>query len=143
MGMWTNEKPKDASSDWRSYTCGMSSLAQLKASPAVLWNLKPLGQRSSTSELACHADKKCSEAKYEGLFVFQTKARNGADYECLHFEDEGLNMYTHPTRIERGGANFEYSSPTTLCGIVTEDGMTDEEQLVKNKDAVFKLIPLV
>jgi len=142
-GMWTNEAPSRPTSDWKTYMCGMNSLAELKSSAAVIWNLKPLGQTSDTANLACHSKKKCAQAKYEGLFVFQTKARNNKDYECLHFEDEGLNMYTHPTRIERGGNNFQYSSPTTLCGIVTEPGQTDEEALVKNKDAVFKLIPLI
>merc|ERR1711966_251355 len=47
MGMWTNEKPKDARSDWRSYTCGMSSLAQLLASAAALPSLLATPTRSA------------------------------------------------------------------------------------------------
>jgi len=140
-GMWTAEPSPLEVDDYSTYLCGMESVSMLLSNKMVVWNLKPLGQRSSTyTPNGCHSEKKCDEQLYDSLFVFRTQARGNGEYECLHFNDRDLSQYSHPTRVQKGTGDFQLSS--TLCGINTVDGKSDEEMLIEQKNAVFKLIPL-
>jgi len=143
-GMWSAAKPEIPADNWKDHLCGMTTVELLLTDRMVVWNLKPLGQFSSTAGLGpCNARSKCDEQLYDRLFLFRTGARKTLDegqYECLHFNDRDMSQFSHPTRAQQGNGDFQLSG--TLCDINILGDKTDEEMLIQNKNAVFKLIPL-
>merc|ERR1712216_190228 len=70
--------------------------------------------------------------------------REDGDFECIYFEGTA----THPRRVPNkpGPNGYGYGNQDGTvakeCGILPYKGQTQEEALLKDKSAVFRLIPL-
>merc|ERR1719424_2643243 len=70
------------------------------------------------------------------------------DFECMYFSRFGTA--THPSLVPRspdqGAGTWGYGNTDATvsrdCGIAVAEGQSQEEALLEDKSAVFKLIPL-
>merc|ERR1719359_413586 len=157
-GSWTTDGR--GSSSFTNYFCGLNSLAELKAlgNSQTIWNIHALGCERDTSDGGPRWE--CEKQKYGRKFLVRSLADGdklntgnpkNPSYKahCLYFADE-----TNPTRVPAGGSGIwggaGYSGPPGEprssadheCGIKPRPGESQEEALIRNKQAVFTLIPL-
>lgn len=139
-GMWVNDGKGYDKTDFENYYCGMKRKALVQNEAAVVWRIVPLGHQSESTAL-CYSKKKCSLAKYENLFVIESKSA-GSNYECLRFKDGDFSSEANPTlgKVEEGSG---FNQANNMCNIDDPPiGMSVEEALVAQKGSVWKLIPL-
>lgn len=140
-GMWVNDEAGYDKTDFKNYYCGMKRKALVQNEAAVVWRIVPLGHQSESTAL-CYSKKKCSLAKYENLFVIESKSNGaGSNYECLRFKDGDFSSQANPTlgKVEKGSG---FNTANNMCNIDTPGTMSVEEALVAQKGSVWKLIPL-
>jgi hypothetical protein len=142
-------------------TGGVTAMDRLMgAGNLVLWQISPLGCTGLY----------CEKRVYEDLFTISSlasgdKNRDGVsgvedpnDYDCLYFPSGAkLSQESHPMRVPRTDQNdftwmgtIDGSADTDVngkieCGIAVDpevEGATQEEALVANRQAVWKLIKL-
>jgi hypothetical protein len=137
VGMWTNKAPEPfhRATSWEDHMCGRDDKQWLISNGAVVWDVKPLGCQGTYCE-----------SRESPLFLFRSHAaspgsQEDTDYECLHFKDRDASDYSHPQRA-RATQDGMWGNPGTECGISVFDGQSDEDALIENGSAVFRLIPL-
>jgi len=139
-GMWVNDNAVAYDGNAEDYNCGMESKALVQNEAAVVWRIVPLGHQSE-SNAKCYSKKKCSLAKYENLFVIESKSNGaGTKYECLRFKDGDFSSEANPTLVKLKEPGF--SNAQNMCNIDTSGTKSVEESLVAQKGSVWKLIPL-
>jgi len=134
---------------------------KLRSNPQVVWNLHQLG---------CTRDPEdfepprwwCADSEYDMKFVMRSFAdqdklvsgdvpNDSYKAQCIYFPDGNGGQYTHPRRVPVGGTtdgvwmggNFNGDDNDDHdCGIYNADGISQEEALLENKEAVFHLIAL-
>ena len=142
-GMWVNTAPKTiwtktSENSWSDYNCGMDSQSVVQTKSAVVWKITALGQVKAGAQI-CESEKKCSLAKYKGMFVIESKAKNDKEYECLHFKDGDFSMNANPSLVVLGEAGYGGSS--SKCHI-TVGAETEDQALIAQKGSVWKLLSL-
>merc|ERR1712227_649192 len=137
IGMWTNTPParENRATTWADHMCGRNDKSWLISNGAVVWDVKPLGCKG----VFC-------ETRDSPLFIMRSHAQTPgsaevADYECLHFKDYDASSFSHPERARKTPDGM-WGNKGTECGIMTMDGQTDEDALIENGSATFRLIPL-
>jgi hypothetical protein len=145
------------------YFCGMSddvngdAYTKLMSNGGAVWNVKQLGctmdaQRRWLCGRNPEYDNQFLIRSLAGQDANRDNAITEADYECLYFPQIAGGQYTHPRRAPRAASNDGVwgglvadadGNNDNECGILLpEEGMTQEQALVANKQATWSLIPL-
>lgn len=157
-------KTKADGTEIPTYFCGLNSLQDLMTlgNKQTVWNIHALGCQRDTAEKPARWE--CVDQKYPGKYLIRSladgeKMNSGegdcpsCNAHCMYFPDG--EMQTNPTRISpkgdgvtfggigyKGPAGEPRSKADHECGIMPRKGESQEEALVRNKQAVFKFIGL-
>jgi len=136
------------------YFCGFESTdgndakTMLIENGAAVWRLVPLGCKGDY----CEGRKSGTDGRFVMMSgVHQDTDASGiredGDFECMYFGKSG--MATHPSRVPRAatadgifGFGNQDDTLENDCGILPYEGQTQEEALLQDKSAVFRLISL-